>query len=200
MSLLNVTLLITYKFIIMSNLKVLTREEVGESTQGVFDALQGKIGMVPNLYAATANSSKALNALLTLGENLGGGEFSGKEVEAIALSAGEANSCGYCLSAHTAIGKMNGFSEEETIQLRTGEIADEKLNALSKLVRNIVITRGKPAQIFINKFHQVGYTSAALAEGIGHVALNTFTNYINHIAATPIDFPLAPEVAEVAVV
>lgn len=182
----------------MSNLKVLKREEVNTQTQGVFDVLKGKVGMVPNLYAATANSPKALNSLLTLGENLAGGEFSAKEIEAIALSAGEANSCGYCLSAHTAIGKMNGFSEEETVQLRTGEIADDKLNALSKLVRNIVITRGKPSQIFIDKFFNVGYNKAALAEVIGHVALNTFTNYINHIADTPIDFPLAPETAEVA--
>ena len=183
----------------MSNLKVLKREEVNSQTQEVFDTLKGKVGMVPNLYAATANSPKALKALLTLGENLGTGEFSGKEVEAIALSAGEANSCGYCLSAHTAIGKMNGFTEEETVQLRTGEIADKKLNALSKLVRNIVITRGKPAQVFIDNFFNVGYNKAALAEVIGHVALNTFTNYINHIAETPIDFPLAPETSEVAI-
>lgn len=158
------------------------------------------MGVVPNLYAAAANSPKALNALLTLGENLGGGEFTGKEIEGIALSAGEANSCGYCLSAHTAIGKMNGFTEKEIVQLRTGEISDKKLNALSKLVRNIVITRGKPAQIFINNFLNVGYNNAALLEVIGHVALNTFTNYINHIADTPIDFPMAPEVEEVAVV
>jgi len=184
----------------MNNLQVLKREDVGSQTQGVFDTLKGKIGMVPNLYAATANSQKALNALLNLGENLGGGEFTGKEVEAIALSAGEANSCGYCLSAHTAIGKMNGFSEEETIQLRTGKITDKKLNALSKLVRNIVITRGKPSQIFIDNFFNAGYSKAALAEVIGHVALNTFTNYINHIAETPIDFPLAAEVDEVVVV
>ncbi len=181
----------------MNNLKVLSREEVAVGTQGVYDALESKVGMVPNLYAATANSSKALNALLTLGENLSGGEFSGKETEAIALSAGEANSCGYCLSAHTAIGKMNGFSEEETLQLRTGEIEDKKLNSLSKLVRNIVITRGKPAQIIIDKFFNLGYSKAALTEVIGHVALNTFTNYINHIANTPIDFPLAPELEEV---
>ena len=181
------------------NLTVLKREEVNSQTQEVFDALKSKVGMVPNLYAATANSPKALNSLLALGENLGGGEFSEKEIEAIALSVAEANSCGYCLSAHTAIAKMNGFSEEETIQLRTGKIANRKLNSLSKLVRNIVITRGKPSQIFIDNFFSVGYTKAALAEIIGHVALNTFTNYINNVAGTPIDFPLAPETSQVAV-
>lgn len=179
----------------MSSLKVLSREEVGQDTQGVFDALKQKVGMVPNLYAATANSPKALNALLTLGDNLGGGQFSAKEVEAIALAVGEANSCNYCLSAHTAIAKMNGFSEEDTLSLRKAESSDEKLKALTQLAREITITRGKPAPEFISNFHNAGYNAAALAEVIGFVAQNTFTNYINHIADTPIDFPLAKNIS-----
>lgn len=179
----------------MSNLQVLTREQVNESTREVFDALKKKVGMVPNLYAATANSPKALTALLTLGENLGGGEFSGKEIEAIALAVGQANNCDYCLAAHTAIGKMNGFSEEDTLKLRTAETSDSKLRALTQLAREITITRGKPDAEFISNFREAGYTDAALAELIGLVAQNTFTNYLNHIAETPIDFPLAKEVS-----
>jgi len=179
----------------MSNLKVLSREEVNAETQGVYDALKQKVGMVPNLYAATANSPKALNALLTLGENLGGGEFSGKEVEAIALAVGEANSCDYCLSAHTAIAKMNGFSEDETLALRNADSSDDKLKALTQLAREITITRGKPGTEFLTNFFNAGYNSAALAEVIGFVAQNTFTNYINHIADTPIDFPLAKNIS-----
>ena len=182
----------------MSHLKVLKREEVNEGTQVVFDTLKKKVGMVPNLYAATANSPKALTALLTLGENLGGGQFSGKEVEAIALAVGEANSCDYCLSAHTAIAKMNGFTEEETFALRNADSSDTKLNALTQLAREITITRGKPAATFIDSFFAAGYNEAALAELIGYVAQNTFTNYVNHIAETPIDFPLAKNLSETA--
>ena len=184
----------------MSHLKVLNREEVNEGTQTVFDTLKKKVGMVPNLYAATANSPKALTALLTLGENLGGGEFSGKEVEAIALAVGEANSCDYCLSAHTAIAKMNGFSEEDTLSLRAASIEDSKLNALTQLAREITITRGRPSSEFIENFFNAGYNEAALAELIGFVAQNTFTNYINHIAETPIDFPLAKNISKEALV
>ena len=180
----------------MKNLEVLTREEVGTETQEVFDALKGKVGMVPNLYAAVANSPKALNALLTLGENLSGGEFSGKEVEVIALAVGQNNHCDYCLSAHTAIGKLNGFTAEETLQIRNGEIADEKLNALAALATAITETKGRPEQGLIDRFFEVGYSKAALAELIGFVALNTFTNYFNHIAATKIDFPAAPQLTE----
>ncbi|MEL7145722.1 MAG: carboxymuconolactone decarboxylase family protein [Bacteroidota bacterium] len=179
----------------MSHLKVLNREEVNEGTQAIFDTLKKKVGMVPNLYAATANSPKALTALLTLGENLAGGEFAGKEVEAIALAVGEANSCDYCLSAHTAIGKMNGFTEEETLALRAADSNDSRLNALTQLAREITITRGRPADEFIANFFNAGYSEAALAELIGFVAQNTFTNYLNHIAETPIDFPLAKSIS-----
>ena len=179
----------------MSNLKVLTRDEVNAETQGVFDALKQKVGMVPNLYAATANSPKALNALLTLGDNLGGGEFSGKEVEAIALAVGQANSCDYCLSAHTAIAKMNGFSEEDTFALRTASHTDNKLNALTQLAKEITVTRGKPSKDLIDNFFSAGYNAGALAELIGYVAQNTFTNYVNHIADTPIDFPQAKNIS-----
>lgn len=184
----------------MSHLKVLNREEVNEGSQAIFDALKKKVGMVPNLYAATANSPKALNALLTLGENLGGGEFSGKEVEAISLAVGEANSCDYCISAHTVIAKMNGLSEEETLALRAANSSDTKLNALAQLAREITITRGKPAAEFIENFFSAGYNSAALAELIGLVAQNTFTNYINDIAEVPIDFPLAKNLSKEALV
>ena len=180
----------------MANLKVLTREEAGAETQQVFDTLKSKVGMVPNLYAATGNSQAALTAMLGLGETLGKGSFSGKEIEAIALAVGQANDCGYCLSAHTALAKMNGFTEEETISLRNADIQDEKLFALTQLAREITISKGKPAQASIDAFFAAGYDQAALAELIGFVALNTFTNYVNHIAATPIDFPLAKGVSE----
>ena len=100
----------------MKNLEILSREQVAPETQGIFDALKKKVGMVPNLYATIANSHAGLVSLLTLGENLDGGEFNAKEGEAIALAVAETNACTYCLSAHTAIGKMVGFSEEETIK------------------------------------------------------------------------------------
>lgn len=180
----------------MSYLDVLERENVGTETQAIFDALNKKVGMVPNLYAATANSHKALSALLGLGEHLSGGEFSGKETEAIALAIGQANSCDYCLSAHTAIAKMHGLTEEETLELRNAESQDTKLQALTTLAKDITLTKGKPSEKSLKDFEKAGYGAAALAELIGHVALNTFTNYVNHIAETPIDFPLAKKLTE----
>ncbi|MCH8029482.1 MAG: carboxymuconolactone decarboxylase family protein, partial [Candidatus Dadabacteria bacterium] len=164
--------------------------------QEIFDALKKKIGMVPNLYATAANSPAALKGILAFGDSLRRGEFSKKEIEAVALAISQENGCEYCLAAHTAVGKMVGFSEDETLALRDGSIGDTKLNALTKLAKNITVTAGYPSQELIAGFFEVGYTKAALVELIGHVALNVFNNYLNHIADTPIDFPEAKKLIQ----
>jgi uncharacterized peroxidase-related enzyme len=178
----------------MKNLEVITPDQADPATRKVFQDMEKKLGMVPNLYAATANSGKALSALLTLSHNLSNGEFTAKETEAIALSVGQANDCAYCLAAHTGLAKSHGFSGEEALQIRKAETEDEKLNALLMLIREITLSRGRPEQASIDRFFSAGYSRAALAELIAQVANNTFTNYMNHIADTPIDFPLAPDI------
>lgn len=175
----------------MTKINALTYEQAAPQTQEIFDALKSKIGMVPNLYATIGHSPAALNAILGFGEALGGGELNAQEAEAIALAVGQENECGYCLSAHSAIGKMVGFSEEETLQLRQANIEDPKLNALTQLAQAIAATRGRPSQTLLDNFFNAGYSQGAFVELIGYVALNTFTNYFNHIAETDIDFPLA---------
>ncbi|WP_420318618.1 carboxymuconolactone decarboxylase family protein [Ekhidna sp.] len=181
----------------MKNLEVLSYEEANHESKGIFDDLKEKIGNVPNVYATIGNSSKALKGILDLNNTLSKGEFSGKEIETIALAVAQANECNYCLAAHTAVGKMQGLTEDQTIEIRTGDIADEKLKALSALAKKITVARGNPDQEFINNFFSVGYNKAALAELIGLIAVNTITNYTNHISDTDIDFPIAPELEHV---
>jgi len=179
----------------MSRLNPVTYEEAKPEVKEVFDALKKKMKMVPNIYAAVANSPTALKALLQFGENLRQGAFSPKEVEAIALAVSEENGCGYCLSAHTAAGKMVGLSEEETRDLRQAKSGDQKLQALTVLAQEIARTRGHPSESAINNFFSAGYSKGELVDLIGFVALNVFTNYFNHIAQTKIDFPKAQSLA-----
>lgn len=180
----------------MSNLKVTKTEEANPISKEIFEGMKKQMGMVPNVYAAIGNSGPALKATMAIQESLGEGEFDGKEQEVIALSVAEANKCGYCLSAHTAAGKMKGLSEEETVEIRNGQIADSKFKALSDLAKAITETRGYPEQKLFDAFFDAGYNQAALSELIVLVALNTITNYTNHIAKTEIDFPVAPNLQE----
>ena len=175
----------------MKNLEILKKEQVAPETQEIFDNLKKAAGMVPNVYAVAANSHSGLKALLGLGETLKKGNFSGKEEEAIALAVGQTNQCGYCVSAHTALAKMRGFSESEALDIRKGQIEDAKLKVLTDLAREFTASRGLPSQETIERFFDAGYSKGALVDLIGFVALNTFTNYLNHIADTEIDFPVA---------
>jgi len=175
----------------MKTLNAIGFQEANENTKAVFTAVKNKIGMVPNLYAAIGVSDKALSGFLNFTETLKSGVFSAKEYEAIALVTSQENGCNYCLAAHTAIGKMNGFSEEETIALRLGTIEDKNLNALIHLVTGLLKNNGKPTSLELTDFINAGYNNAAFVELIAIVSLTTFTNNIFHNGNFEIDFPKA---------
>lgn len=181
----------------MSTVKPFTREQANPSVQPIFDALKSKVGMVPNLYATIANSPTTLPAYLAFDEALGKGVFNAKERQAIFLVVSQVNGCHYCQSAHTAIAKMNGFTEEETIQLRTATIADEKLSALTKLASEITRTHGRPSADALANFHNAGYGADALVELIAHIGYKSVANYLHNIANFAIDFPVAKEIESV---
>ncbi|WP_310394052.1 carboxymuconolactone decarboxylase family protein [Hymenobacter sp.] len=170
-------------------LEVLTREQAPAAAQPTFDGLHGKLGFVPNLYATFAHSAPALNGSIGFGSALAQGELTGREIETIYLAASEANNCDYCVAAHTTVGKLQGLTEEETHAVRTASSADPSLNALAALTIGIVQSKGRPAPQLLDQFFVAGYSRAALVELIGFVALNTFNNYVQHIADVPIDWP-----------
>ncbi|MFT4666224.1 MAG: putative peroxidase-related enzyme [Polaribacter sp.] len=175
----------------MKVLKALSKEQASDQTKEIFDGIQQKVGRVPNLYAAIGNSPNLLSGFLQFGETLSNGVFSKKEQEAIALAVSQSNGCTYCISAHTALGKMAGFSEEETLELREGTSRNNKLNALTNLALEITENKGKASTETKERFFEVGYSEAAFAELIGFVSLRTLTNYIFTNGDFEIDFPKA---------
>jgi len=180
----------------MKTLKPLTLEEANENSQAIFNNVKSKIGMLPNLYATMGTSDKLLGGFLAFTETLKSGELTGKEYEAVALSTSQVNGCAYCLSAHTAIGKMNGFTEEETLELRDNSIADTKLNALVTLASELADRKGKASDDTVNNFFEAGYNKAAFTEVIGIVSLTIITNTVFLNGGFEIDFPKAQNIEE----
>ncbi len=170
-------------------LEVLPREHAPAAAQPTYDGLHGKLGFVPNLYATFAHSPAALNGSIGFGAALAKGELDGREVETIYLAASEANRCAYCVAAHTTVGQLQGLSEAETRGVRTASSGDARLDAVAALTLSIVASNGRPAPAALDRFFAAGYSKAALVELIGFVALNTFNNYVQHIAQVPIDWP-----------
>jgi len=180
----------------MDTLKPLSLEEANTNSQAIFNNVKSKIGMLPNLYATMGVSDKLLGGFLSFTDTLKSGELSGKEYEAVALTTSQVNGCAYCLSAHTTIGKMNGFTEEETLDIRNNSIVDSKLNALVILASELADRKGKASDDTINNFFEAGYSKAAFAEVIGIVSLTIITNTVYHNGGFEIDFPKAQNIEE----
>ena len=62
--------------------------------------------------------------------------------------------------------------------------------AIVTLTRKSVNQRGVLSDADIAAFYAAGFDEGHLVELIAVTALNIFTNYFNHIAATEIDFPV----------
>jgi uncharacterized peroxidase-related enzyme len=166
-----------------------------ETAQGrareLLDAVKGKLGIVPNMTRAMAVSPAVLEGYLGLAGALGHGVLPARVREQLALNVGEANSCDYCVSAHSVLGKGAGLSEQDVCDARRAASADPQADVLLRFARTLVEKRGDVADADIAAVRKAGYGDAEIAEVVAHVGLNIFTNYFNNVAGTTIDFPRA---------
>jgi len=180
----------------MSKINVPKREEVSSNNQAIFDNLQKGLGFVPNIYATMAHSENALGSFLAFSGSAT--SFSKKEKEVIDLAISQVNECRYCQSAHTALAKMNGFTDEQVIELRQGRASfDSKLDALAQISRAIAQTNGKVSEELKENFFNAGYNKENLVDLITAAGAITVTNILHNLTDVAIDFPVAPSLETV---
>jgi uncharacterized peroxidase-related enzyme len=176
----------------MSTFTVPTRGEVSENNQAIFDNLKKGLGFVPNLYAYFAKNETALGDYLAFQNRKS--TLKAKEREVINLVTSQINGCRYCQSAHTVLGKMNGFTDGQVIEIRLGAASfDSKIDALAKLTKAIVEGKGKVKQEVKDNFFAAGYNEANLIDAVIVVGDKVISNYIHNLTGFEIDFPVATE-------
>lgn len=169
-----------------------TRAEVSANNQAIFDNLQKGLGFVPNLYAYYAKNETALGDYLALQNRKS--TLKAKEREVVNLVTSQINGCRYCQSAHTVLGKMNGFTDEQVIELRKGTASfDSKLDALVRFTASVVNNKGKVSENVKDEFFAAGYNEANLIDVVMVVGDKIISNYIHNLAGFEIDFPIAIE-------
>jgi uncharacterized peroxidase-related enzyme len=173
----------------ITRIKTLDPETTTGTSKELFDAVEKKLGFIPNLIKVFGNSPTTLQAYLSLGDLTSNGNFNNKFREQLALAIAEQNNCDYCLSAHTAIGKMNGLKEEEIQQNRLGMSSESKTQAGLQFAQAVTRNRGQVSAEAIKEVKEAGYNDEDILEIVLNVVSNTLTNYVNHIAETEIDFP-----------
>ena len=170
-------------------LKAIQPETATGKAKELLDGVHAKLKMTPNMMRVMANSPAVLQGYLSFSGALAGGALDAKLREEIALEVGEQNACQYCVSAHTALGKMAGLTDQEIRAARDGNAQSAMNAAALQLAKEIVAARGHTDDGQLEKARRAGLTDAEIAEVIAHVALNVFTNYFNNVAGVEVDFP-----------
>lgn len=174
----------------MPHIAPLSLDTADAATATTLKAVKAKLGMVPNMFATLAHAPAALNGYLGLSETLGTGRLSAAQREIVALAAGQANTCQYCLSAHSLIGKGAGLSEDAIAAARSGRGSNPLNAAIAGFARALVEERGRVSAEAMAGYRQAGLDDGLILEVVANVALNVLTNYTNHVADTEVDFPV----------
>ena len=179
----------------MTRLPAIDPGEAEGPVRELLDAVQERLGMVPNLARTLGHSPAALGGYLALGEALAGGVLPVDLREQLALTVSEAHDCRYCVSAHCAIGQSAGLSDSELADGRQGSSPHRKVDAALRFARQLVERRGRVDDESLARLRRAGYGPAEITEIVALVAWKTLANYLNHVAGTEIDFPAAPQLA-----
>jgi uncharacterized peroxidase-related enzyme len=171
-------------------------EDAPEASQPLLKSVEKQLGSVPNLFRLAGVSTAALEGYLGIFSALGKGTLPAPTRERIALAVAQINGCNYCLSAHTYLGsRLAKLDTAEIAANRAGRSNDSKADAAVRFAVKVTELRGHVSSEDLQSVRSAGYDDGQIIEIVQHVALNIWTNYLNEVAQTEIDFPVAKALA-----
>jgi len=174
----------------MSRLTTPTPDAAPTASRPFLDGIFKKLGVVPNLYRVVSLSPAALEGLLSLGGALSK-TLDVKTRERIAIAVAEVNGCDYCLSAHTYLAlNLAKITPEDAALNQKGGSTDAKADAAVRFAVKVAERRGKVSDADLAAVKAAGFSEAQVVDIVGLVAENVFTNFVNNVAETEIDFPV----------
>lgn len=159
-------------------------------SQPLLEDAAKKLGFVPNMYGTMSNSPGLFETYQVGYDRFRSDSgFTPVEQEVVFLTISFENECDYCMAAHSGIAdSISKVPREVTDALRAGtDIPDAKLRTLSRFLRHLMHTRGRPSADEAQAFLTAGYSEVQILELILAIAVKTLSNYSNHIFTTPVD-------------
>lgn len=174
----------------MSIFTLHTKETAPAESRPLLEASERAFGMLPNLHAVMAASPQHLEAYQKLHEIFQETSLSVTEQTVVWMSINVEHGCHYCVPAHTAIAHMQKVDAGVIDALRNAApLADARLEALREFTLKVVRQRGDVSAADVQAFLAAGYTSRQVLDIILGVAQKVMSNYVNHLADTPVDAP-----------
>jgi uncharacterized peroxidase-related enzyme len=178
----------------MSQFEVHTKEMAPTESAILLTSAEKAYGFIPNLLGVMAESPATLGAYLSIGQLFEKSTFSPTERQIIMLTTNRFNECDYCMAAHSAIAGMQNVPAEVIDAIRNDRpINDHKLEALRIFANTVIEKRAHLATADIAAFLDTGYTKAQVLEVILGISFKTLSNYVNHVAKTPLDDAFAAQ-------
>jgi uncharacterized peroxidase-related enzyme len=172
----------------MSRITMPNRDEVPAASRSMLDVVEERFGFVPNLFLLTASSPATLSAITGLAASL----QSALDVQTrqrIALAVSQVDTCRYCLASHTARGADLELSDEEIARNRAGHSDDPVADAAVHFATRVGEERGHVTDEDLEEVRRAGFDDAQILEIIAVAVQYMFTNFINNVALTILDFP-----------
>ncbi|WP_170400891.1 carboxymuconolactone decarboxylase family protein [Ruegeria arenilitoris] len=170
-----------------------TIESAPDGSKPILQAINGKLGFVPNLMATMAEAPVMVESYMTMMGIFDTTDLTPTEREIILMTNNRLNGCTYCMAAHTTVAKMAGVDDGVIAALRSGTpIDDPKLEALRSFAEIINETRGWASEEQVDALIAAGYTKQTVLEVIAGTALKVLSNYTTHIVQPPVDAAFQP--------
>jgi uncharacterized peroxidase-related enzyme len=174
----------------MSRIPTPTFEEAPVASQTTLDEVRKRIGRISNTFLAVSLSPPALAGLVNI-QQQSSRMLDAKTRQRISLAVSQVNGCSYCLSAHTfAALNLTKMMPEDIALARKGRSEDAKADAVTHFAWQVTETRGKVSDKDIAAVRAAGYTDAQIVEIVHVIVQFLYTNFINNVFDTDIDFPV----------
>ncbi|WP_069265029.1 carboxymuconolactone decarboxylase family protein [Paraburkholderia nodosa] len=175
----------------MTRLTTLKPGEATGEAAAIFGQIKAALGKVPNAYATIGtHSPQGLSAMLNVDAVISASSLEAADVEAIRLAVSALSGCDYCLAAHTMLGKMAGLTPDIMKNIRAGKaVGDTRRDALLAFVRMVVASRDTVPANVLEALLAAGYSERQVIEILLVITSITFTNLVNRVNDTALDFP-----------
>lgn len=159
-----------------------------EGSKPLLEKSQAAFGRLPGLHKVMSESPQHLEGYQVLHHLFMQTDFDNDEKTVVWQTINVVNECHYCVPAHTGIAKMMKVSDEITNALRDETpLPTAKLEALRTFTLQMMNQRGNVTDEQMQAFFDAGYSHRAVLDVVLGLAQKTMSNYVNHMAQTPVD-------------
>jgi uncharacterized peroxidase-related enzyme len=173
----------------MLHLNPVEPHQVSKELQAMLERVCPGFEGIPNFLRILSKSPAAALAYMLAEGALAEGRLSRRQREQIALAVAEINGSRYCLLAHSAAGKNAGLTGEEIESARRAAAPEAKADRMLRFTQSMVLQRGEISDDDLCALRKAGFSDAEVIEIVANIALNVFTNYLNILSKTEVDFP-----------